>query len=70
VTAPGEPSSWASHLAAIFLAPFGLGTSDSSVSAAGTKGDLLRQTKKRLPNIPVHVACTNNRCAASRAGVC
>lgn len=62
VTAPGEPSSYANHLASIFLSPFGLGSSDSSVSAAGTKGNMLRQTKRRLlPMFSVHVACTNNR---------
>lgn len=62
VSAPGEPTNWANNIANIFLAPFGIGSSDSSVSAEGTKGDLLKQTQKRLPHgLPVHVACRTER---------
>eukprot|EP00879_Flechtneria_rotunda_P024789 GHRR01026302.1.p2 GENE.GHRR01026302.1~~GHRR01026302.1.p2 ORF type:complete len:107 (+),score=41.48 GHRR01026302.1:1659-1979(+) len=58
----GEPTAWANNVASIFLSPFGLGTSDSSVSAAGTRGDILKATQKKLlPGFPVNVACTNNR---------
>lgn len=63
VISPGEPTNWAANIANIFLAPFGLGSSDSSVSAEGTKGDLLQLTQKRLPQgVPVHVACKDSRC--------
>jgi hypothetical protein len=63
VTSLGEPTNWAINIANIFLAPFGLGSSDSSVSAEGTKGDLLQLTQKRLPQgVPVHVACRDSRC--------
>lgn len=62
VAVRGEPSSWARHLSATFLAPFGLGSSDASVSAAGTKGNVLRQTRKQLQaSFPIHVACTDGR---------
>lgn len=62
VTSLGEPTNWAINIANIFLAPFGLGSSDSSVSAEGTKGDLLQLTQKRLPQgVPVHVACKDSR---------
>jgi hypothetical protein len=62
VNTPGEPTNWANNLANIFLAPFGIGSSDSSVSAEGTKGDLLQQTQKRLPqSLPIYVACRDNR---------
>lgn len=67
VGTPGEPTNWAINIANIFLAPFGIGSSDSSVSAEGTKGDLLLQTQTRLPqSLPIYVACRDNRCV--RAG--
>jgi hypothetical protein len=69
VSSPGEPTNWAINIANIFLAPFGIGSSDSSVSAEGTKGDLLKQTQKRLPQaMPVHVACKDNRWAHVQMG--
>jgi hypothetical protein len=59
---PGDISSWTSHIASVFLAPFGLGSSDGSVSANGTRGDVLRLTKRRLlPGLPVAVACNDQR---------
>lgn len=62
VSSPGEPTNWAVNIANIFLAPFGLGSSDSSVSAEGTQGDVLKQTQRRLPRaMPVHVACRDDR---------
>jgi hypothetical protein len=62
VSSPGEPTNWAVNIANIFLAPFGLGSSDSSVSAEGTKGDMLKETQQRLPkDMPVHVACRGDR---------
>lgn len=61
-TAPGEPTAWANNIAAIFLNPFGVGSSDSSVSANGTNGRILQQTRKKLlPGFPISVACNNNR---------
>ncbi|WIA39163.1 hypothetical protein OEZ86_005290 [Tetradesmus obliquus] len=61
-TMPGEPSAWASNIASIFLNPFGVGSSDSSVSANGTRGDMLKATRRRLlPAFPVNVACQDNR---------
>lgn len=65
MSAPGEPTSWATNLANIFLTPFGLGASASSVSAAGTKGDVLNHTQQQqLPQgFPVHVACQDDRWA-------
>lgn len=62
-TMPGEPSAWATNIASIFLNPFGVGSSDSSVGANGTRGDMLRVTKRKLlPGFPVNVACKDNRC--------
>jgi hypothetical protein len=59
---PGEPSAWASNIASIFLNPFGVGSSDSSIGANGTRGDMLRVTKRKLlPGFPVSVACKDNR---------
>lgn len=61
-TMPGEPSAWATNIASIFLNPFGVGSSDSSVSANGTRGDIMKVTKKKLlPGYPVSVACNNQR---------
>lgn len=61
-TAPGEPTAWANNIAAIFLNPFGIGSGDSSVSANGTNGRILQQTRKKLmPGFPISVACNNNR---------
>jgi hypothetical protein len=70
VSVPGEPSAWAANVASIFLKPFGLANPDSTVSAAGTNGNVLQATRAKLnAGFPVNVACNDSRYGCSPAGV-